>query len=743
MAQLRVGQFANLQLEKRFSPDVVVPGGVSTVTLRLRNTGAVASGPVLSTDLLDTPELAGLEYVPGSLRAASGTVQYLRAGDLPTGTEPLAVSGLNWQLTALNAGQTALLSFQLRAAGSAASGVRSNVATASGPGLDAALRAEASVSVLSVPGLALGPISNPEALGPAGEAGGEGSARDRQVQADAVIGQTACFRQTLRNTGNVADAVDIRSELEVGVGTVVLLTPDGTPLVQPLPLAAGAATDFLACLTVTGGEPDSGARLRLTAISSVGAAANSSWDTLGRLDSRVPLLRKTVSPDGTVPVGTVLTYTLRAENPYAFALTDVVIEDRLNAHLEFLGASAGGSYDQDTRNVTWHTLTLFPGQSVTLTLSARVYADTPDDTAVPNRFSLAARELPNPVSSVPVYSPVFSSSVLLDKSVAESVASIGDRLHYTVRVHNGSAVAAVQGVRLQDTPSPGLTYLPGSSALGGQPFNDPVVQGQALIWNLPDLPPRSDLTLSYQMLITPKVRTPLDNVALVAVAGQHGSLVRSSPARATVRLDAGIFAPTAEIVGVVYVDQNRDGRFQAGLDTPVQNARVLLAGGRSVLSDAQGRYHFSRLPEGVYALRLGPAGLYNPALPVPGDGGRAGTRTVTARGLTSVDFPLLPAAGNVSSLRETQLIMGEATLLKQVTAQGGGQYLVTLSLDCPAPLPELHLYDPLPSGAVLLDGSHDLRPVFTGGRATFSYRFSFGGLPEDAVTDPALDWRLP
>ena len=244
-------------------------------------------------------------------------------GEAATGTEPLAVSGLNWQLTALNAGQTALLTFQLRAAVSAASGVRTNVATASGPGLDAALRAEASMSVLAVPGLALGPISNPEALGPAGEAGGEGSALDRQVQADAVVGQTACFRQTLRNTGNVPDAVDIRSELEVGVGTVVLLTPDGTPLVQPLPMAAGAATDFLACLTVTGGEPGSGARLRLTAISSVGAAANSSWDTLGRLDSRVPLLRKTVSPDGTVPVGTVLTYTLRAENPYAFPLNDV------------------------------------------------------------------------------------------------------------------------------------------------------------------------------------------------------------------------------------------------------------------------------------------------------------------------------------------------------------------------------------------------------------------------------------
>ncbi len=38
----------------------------------------------------------------------------------------------------------------------------------------------------------------------------------------------------------------------------------------------------------------------------------------------------------------------------------------------------------------------------------------------------------------------------------------------------------------------------------------------------------------------------------------------------------------------------------------MERARILLAGGREVLTDAAGRYHFKDVPQGVQALRLDP-----------------------------------------------------------------------------------------------------------------------------------------
>ncbi|PNY79536.1 DUF11 domain-containing protein [Deinococcus koreensis] len=738
MAQLRVGQFAELQLEKRFTPATVAPGTTSTVTLRLRNTGALDSAEVLTEDLLATPELRGLDFVPGSLKIPYGSAEYLSAGG-SSASEPALVSGLRWRVAGLGSGQTALLSFEVRPSERAAPGPHVNVAVASGLDLDVPLRAEASLTVLPSPRLELGPAGN----APAGP-GGEGSGDDLQRRDDGVVGQPSCFRQTLHNAGNVADSVGLSGVMEVGLGSVALQTLDGLPLPQPLPLAAGASLDFLACVTVTAADPSGGARIRLITSSAAGALPNLTRDELGRVDARLPALSKTVSPEGTVPVGTELTYTLTVQNPYAFALTDLVLEDRLDAFLVFTSASAGGRYDAGTRNVTWHWPSLQPGETLRVLLHATVDDSAPDDTLISNRFSLAARELNNPVPSLPVTTPVFTSAILVAKSVAEASVTLGDRLSYTLKVHNTSRVATVHDVRVSDTPSVGLAYLPGTAKLDGRPLGDPQIAGQTLAWTLPDLAPGQEVAVTYQLLVTPDVRAPLENVVVVSVRGARGSQVLSARAHARTRLEPGIFAPTAELLGQVYVDQNRDGRFQAGQDTPVAQARVLLAGGRSVLTDAQGRYHFSRLPQGVYALRLDPAGLFNRPRPVPQDGGQPGTRSLNLSGLTSVDFPLEPLTGAASSLRETEVRYGPVTLGKRIAPEGlqGGQpvYRVTLTLSSPEAQPGLRLRDPLPEGATLLDGQHDLDLDFAGGSATFGYRFTYTGARENAVTDPTLMW---
>ncbi|MFD1734134.1 hypothetical protein ACFSC4_27320 [Deinococcus malanensis] len=70
-----------------------------------------------------------------------------------------------------------------------------------------------------------------------------------------------------------------------------------------------------------------------------------------------------------------------------------------------------------------------------------------------------------------------------------------------------------------------------------------------------------------------------------------------------------------DIVGRVFIDTNGNRMFDAGVDTAVPLARILLAGGREVRTDAQGRYSFTNVAMGTHALRLDPASV--PFRPCP------------------------------------------------------------------------------------------------------------------------------
>jgi hypothetical protein len=207
----------------------------------------------------------------------------------------------------------------------------------------------------------------------------------------------------------------------------------------------------------------------------------------------------------------------------------------------------------------------------------------------------------------------------------------------------------------------------------------------------------------------------------------------------------GGFGANAELIGQVYVDRDLDGRFDEGRDTPVVRARVILAGGRQVLTDRFGRYHFANVPEQTATLRLDPNSVPYPALRVPQDRGLAGSRSVTVRGLTSVDFPLAPLGGDIAALRTTTVRAGPLTVLKTVMRDPAtpDEYVVTLALDTTAALDAFVLSDPLPADAMMVTGQNVLETSLPIGTTILSYRFRFGGTERGAVTDPTVRWRYP
>lgn len=330
----------------------------------------------------------------------------------------------------------------------------------------------------------------------------------------------------------------------------------------------------------------------------------------------------------------------------------------------------------------------------------------------------------------------------LTKTVDRPVAVIGERLTYTLTLTNGFPGTALRDLQVTDTPQAGLTYIPGTSSLNGQPIPDPVQDGGALVWTVPTLADGAQANLAYAMRVAPVAGNEVRNTVTAQARTVSGAAAAfaSAQAAATARVQSPLnFAPLGDIVGQVYIDANGNRTFDLG-DTPVPLARILLAGGREVRTDAQGRYSFTNVPLGTHALRLDPGSVPFRPLPTPGDGGLTGTRTVTVRGLTAVDFPLGAPVSLISAGRQFTVTVGTTTLTKTVTLDGGS-FLVQVQVCHPGPAAEATVTDPLPQGAVLSAGSNTWTGRLPAGETTFSYRFTWTGTPGDVTTIPTLTWR--
>ncbi|WP_126216906.1 DUF11 domain-containing protein, partial [Thermus scotoductus] len=587
-ARIEVKRGPVLSLEKSVTPTSALPGGEVAFRLLVRNLGEETASGVEVTDLFG--DLEGLSYVAGSAQAPKGTLAYYD-GTGWVGSEPPAVQGLRL-LVDLSPGEEASLEFRMKVGEGAAPGLRHNVGEATGPG--GPTQGRAFLEVLPHYAHHLGPRGNPKAL-----PGGEGSPDDEQTFPKLLAGQEACFRHTLLNEGNAPDAYDLNLEgLPEGASSIFRFL-GGTPLGLPIALGPGEALDFQLCLTLS--TPGPGFTVALGAVSRTTGGVNRTRDKVGEvLDPRAALpLKKTVDPEGTVAVGTVLTYTLRVENRFG-PLTGVQIRDPLPLELELLEAP-GGSLEDGV--LVFELGNLGEGEVRTLTFKARVRQEVPDDTPIQNRFFLTAQEIPNPLESNLVENRVFSTALLLSKSVEPKDVAPGDRLVYRLEVVNPSRVPLT--VRLEDTPPPGTTYIEGSARLcqGGE--LPPTLEGNRLVWEGIPLEGGGRFCLTYALRVLPGAHGELVNVAQAQGLSAGGSATASGRASALARVNPQAFT-IALLAGRVYLDRDEDRVYTPGRDIPLPRARLVLPNGWQVLTDEEGRYAFRNLTPGVWTVALDP-----------------------------------------------------------------------------------------------------------------------------------------
>nr|WP_254605890.1 DUF11 domain-containing protein [Deinococcus sp. JMULE3] len=763
VARLTVGDPPTLTLGKTFTPDTLRPGDVTTVTLTARNEGNGASRAVTITDLLNTPEMRDFVFVSGSARlsgsAAGAVTEYSADAQTWQAAETSPVSGIRVRVDSLAPGATLTLTFRLRSP--ELTGTRRNVAQLRSS--DISVDAPADVTLRYQPLIALGPLGNPQAL-----PGGELSSDDKQVKQVALLNSEVCFPHTVQNLGDRPDTITVSGRVELGEGSVRFTERDGTPITEPFrsDLAPQATRDFNACYVPSKASTSSANeafRAVLTAASSRGAADNLTVDCLLTVAPLTLNPVKTGDIEGLVEPGQLLTYHLKLTNTQSFPLTNVEVRDNLRNLqvldasgnvirtdlLEFVSADQGGTLQGET--VVWTLGRLDPGQSFDLTLKARVPQDTPDGARAVNVFTVSSSELPRPIPSNPVVNGVFrSANLTLVKTSSPAVVAYGQTLTYTFTVTNKSATGVLEAIKVQDTLPAGLNYVEGSSLLNGVAIT-PTVTGRTYVWEIPGLAPGASAVITFDAVVTPDAGTQIRNSAIATAVSNNGE-TQTPPSSVANTIDPLIFGRnTADLVGYVFQDVNRNGIYDRGVDLPCMNARVILAGGRVALTDAQGRYHFRNLFEGEVALRLDPNSVATAPLNVPQDAGRPGSRLIYVRNLTSADFPLAPDAGDIAVVRDTTLRVTSTlplqtpqvlTVRKQVFEQEGGTFLVQLTLTASTDLSGVQLSDPLPQGAELLDGQNALTfTTLPGGERVLTYRFRWTGDLKGAVTDPAASWR--
>lgn len=456
----------------------------------------------------------------------------------------------------------------------------------------------------------------------------------------------------LTNTGNSPQTFPVTlGTNDLAAQVIADLNANGLPDDAPS-TSVTLEPDARVTLLVTGTPQTSGIHSVTLTTGCEGALA-----AVLKLNSRhaAPLVTKTVIGDTTVEEGQTVQYRITVTNPERVAMPDVMIEDEMNSALEFVEVAPNASVTVSTIGggrtlLRWRT-DLAANETKSYILTARIRTGTVDDTEVTNTAT-ATNEGGTNTSTPPAIIRVFTSRILISKAVEPLIVDPGGLVTYTVTVFNPSTTSITDTVMI-DTPDDVVTVLPESVTVDGKSA-PATAEGKTLRVQLGTLASEQGVTVRYDArLPLQSPNRPIVNSVVASALGRQGTVIaniRSNLAAANVVMRQTLSASGSDLIGRVYVDRDGDQRFDRTRDTPVQNARVLLAGGREVTTDSNGLYAFANVPNGMHAVRLDPQSV--PYKMAPNKASLHGafeafSAAVQVNALTVQDFPLVPNAARV------------------------------------------------------------------------------------------------
>jgi uncharacterized repeat protein (TIGR01451 family) len=554
-----------------------------------------------------------------------------------------------------------------------------------------------STPVTPHPALVFGPAGAPEAGTPEDPARNN---EDLQEIRASLTGQVLTITNTMLNNGDVRlDLVlvylnppqpgDADSHRLPFGSTVEFFGPDGVTPLLPSSLAPGLTAgsvnpgDTLNIVSRVHLPPgytpppnasfDIGLRLQAGASSRV---ANLTTNRIVNVQNAVAVantIRKDVVPQGIVPPGAPLQYSISFESASGTTQTNVLVADTLPRELtnvrgfevsSLTGASGGPlalqtRYDPSTRVVQWSFPTMPAGFRGSLSVTADVASNTPANTSIVNQASISSLEAPRAVVSAAVVNGVLKPNLLLTKEASSPVVALGELTGYRLIVSNQDGAIPLSGVTIEDTLPRGFRLRPGSVTVDGRPAADPAVSGggrqlRFSLGNLPEVaaPGAAVRTIVYQAIVgADTLQGDAVNTAIAqALTPPPTSMpVQSMTASARVRVRNTRFSTRGTIVGRVYHDNNLDGRFGAG-DLGARGVKIYLEDGSFAVTDLEGKYHLEGVREGFRQVKVDthtlPAGgrLLPGTRPAHGRSGDLVWERMGPSDLMKANFRLEPAA---------------------------------------------------------------------------------------------------
>jgi uncharacterized repeat protein (TIGR01451 family) len=189
-----------------------------------------------------------------------------------------------------------------------------------------------------------------------------------------------------------------------------------------------------------------------------------------------------------------------------------------------------------------------------------------------------------------------SANLPLSKTVDKTSATIGELVRYTLKFTNTSDKDLVT-LKIQDTLPLGVRYITGSAKLNNVVlFKNKVTNtGRLLQFNLTKMSRGDEWEVEYLTKITAGVSYgKITNKARLSSGSE-----RSNLAQASITIKDDLMHDKAILTGRVYIGCERHKQPKM-----LENARVYLETGRSVLSDNNGLWHMEGVDAGTHALQL-------------------------------------------------------------------------------------------------------------------------------------------
>lgn len=198
--------------------------------------------------------------------------------------------------------------------------------------------------------------------------------------------------------------------------------------------------------------------------------------------------------------------------------------------------------------------------------------------------------------------PVRTGGLMLQKQGDKSLAELGDFVHYTLTLTNGSGSALV-GARFVDELPLGFTYVSGSTRVDGVAMPDPAQgQGRTLVFDYPSLTIAAGATVVVRYRLRVGVGAPTSGDAINRVRAYSGML-QTNEASWRVRVGGGVFSDEAFVFGKVFLDCNRN-REQDPSELGIPGVRLFLEDGTGAITDSEGKWSLYGLRPITHALKL-------------------------------------------------------------------------------------------------------------------------------------------